>query len=157
MALRVARFLSLVFLALCLVPASAHLLELPHKIGMSRDEYLVAQSLYRGWALLGVVVVAALGATLVTALLQRHRRVGYRLALAAFFCLVAAQLVFWIFTFPANRVTENWTRLPADWAYWRARWELSHAAGALFVFAGFVSEALAVVRDDGRAPSGAAI
>ena len=57
-----ARFLSLLFVALALAPAMAHLLELPNKIGLSRDEYLVVPQIYRVWALLGFVVVPALAA-----------------------------------------------------------------------------------------------
>ena len=41
-------------------PALAHLLELPNKIGLSRDDYLIVQQIYRGWALLGIVVLSAL-------------------------------------------------------------------------------------------------
>jgi len=156
-ALKISRFVSLLSLALCLGPALTHLLELPHKIVLSREEYRIVQGIYRGWAMLGVAVVTALASTLVTALLLRHRRAAYRLAISAFLCLVAAQLVFWIFTFPANRATDNWTVLPADWTYWRSRWELSHAAGALLVLAAFVAEALSVVRGDRKVPSGAAV
>ena len=62
--LKIIYFLSLLFAALALGPALAHLLELPNKIGLPRDEYLVVQQIYRGWALLGIVVFGALGSTL---------------------------------------------------------------------------------------------
>lgn len=39
--------LSLLFCALALAPALAHLLELPNKIGLSHDEYLVVQQIAR--------------------------------------------------------------------------------------------------------------
>jgi hypothetical protein len=58
-AVTAARFSSLLFTALAL----AHLLELPNKIGLARDDYLTVQQIYRGWALLGIVVVAALIST----------------------------------------------------------------------------------------------
>jgi hypothetical protein len=63
--LNAARFFSLLFAALALAPALAHLLELPNKIGLSRDDYLIVQQIYRGWALLGFVVAGALLSTLV--------------------------------------------------------------------------------------------
>lgn len=57
MAARTARFWSLLFAALALAPALAHLLELPNKIGLSRDDYLAVQQIYRGWALLGLLLL----------------------------------------------------------------------------------------------------
>ena len=57
--------LSLLLAALAMVPAAAHLLELPNKIRLTGKEYLTAQRLYRGWALAGIVVAAALLSTLV--------------------------------------------------------------------------------------------
>jgi hypothetical protein len=53
-------FSALLFAALALIPAGAHLAEMPHKIALTRDEYLVVQQIYRGWALFGVVVVGGL-------------------------------------------------------------------------------------------------
>jgi hypothetical protein len=54
MGLNIARFFSLLFVVLVLAPAMAHLLELPNKIGLSREDYLVVQQIYSGgryWAL----------------------------------------------------------------------------------------------------------
>jgi hypothetical protein len=47
------QFASVLFAALALVPAGAHLLELKHKIALPGNEYLVVQQLYRGWNLAG--------------------------------------------------------------------------------------------------------
>ena len=133
-----ARFCSLFFIALALAPAAAHLLELPNKIGLSRDDYLTVQQIYSGWALLGFVVVGALISTLVLSILLRDRKRQCALALAAFGCIVLTQVVFWTWTFPANRATGNWTRLPADWQTLRTQWEYSHAAAALLTLAALV-------------------
>ena len=46
-----------------LTPLFAHLLELPNRIGLSREEYLTVQQIYRGWALTGVFVFGALLST----------------------------------------------------------------------------------------------
>ena len=41
-------FIALFFVALALGPALAHLLELPNKITLAREDYLTVQQIYRG-------------------------------------------------------------------------------------------------------------
>jgi hypothetical protein len=157
MARRAAWFSAIVLTALCLGPALAHLFALPNKLRFSRDAYFTAQQIYAGWAWLGVLIFAAILATLVLSILERkrsHRSLG---ALAAFSCLVAAQAVFWIFTFPANQATHNWTVIPANWMQLRLRWEYSHALGALLTLAALVVLVLSVTTrppqaEPGRSP-----
>jgi hypothetical protein len=132
------RFFALVYVALAFGPSAAHLLESPNKIGLPRDEYLTVQHLYNGWALLGIVVVGALVATLVLALRVRRKPRQFAYAVAAFSCVAATQVVFCAFTFPFNRATRNWTELPEPWQALRAQWEYSHAVGALLNFAALV-------------------
>jgi hypothetical protein len=145
MRLTVARFCSLLFVALALAPGLAHLLELPNKIGLSRDDYLTVQQIYRGWALLGVVVVGALLSTLVLAILVRTRPREFVAAVIALVCIAGTQVVFWTYTFPANRETRNWTVLPEHWMALRSQWEYSHAASAVLTFVALVALILAVV------------
>ena len=101
-------FLSLLFAALALAPAMAHLLELPNKINLSREDYLKVQQIYRGWALLGFVVVGAFLPTLALTITVRHERKAFILALIAFLCIAGTQVVFWTYTYPANQATNNW-------------------------------------------------
>jgi hypothetical protein len=133
----IAFFVALLASALVLGPALAHLLELPNKIGRPREEYFIVQKAYRGWNqiawVLGVQVVALAG----VALLMRAERNVMVLALLALACVLAAQGVFWTFTYPANVATENWTVIPDNWDRLRLQWEYSHAAGALFQLLGF--------------------
>lgn len=140
-----ARFLSLLFTALALAPAMAHLLELTNKIGLPRDDYLTVQHIYDGWALLGFVVFGALLATLALALLTRRRGREFAYALTAFLSIVGTQAIFWTFTFPANRITRNWTVLPDNWLAVRAQWEYSHAASALLNLLALVAVILSVL------------
>ena len=140
-----ARFLSLLFTALALAPALAHLLELPNKIGLPRGAYLTVQRIYDGWALLGFVVYAAFFSTLALAILTRHSRREFRYAFAAFLCIAGTQAVFWTFTFPMNRATQNWTVLPDSWMAMRAQWEYSHAAAAVLNLAALVATILCVL------------
>ena len=139
MKLAAARFLSLLFAALALAPAAAHLLELPNKIGLSREDYLTVQQLYRGWALLGVVVIGALVFTFAYAVMARKQREPFMLAVIALLCLAGTQAVFWTLTFPANQLTANWTVLPDNWAALRSQWEYSHAASALLNLAALIA------------------
>ena len=146
MALQLARFCSLLFAALAFAPAAAHLLELASKIGLPRAEYLVVQQIYRGWALLGIVVLGALVSTLALAVMTRRRRREFVPALVAFLCIAGTQVVFWTFTFPANQATGQWTMLPDGWEALRVQWEYSHAASAVLNLAALIAVIVSVLR-----------
>lgn len=148
MRLATARFLSLLFVALTLAPSMAHLLELPNKIGMSREDYLTVQQIYRGWALLGLVILGALLSTLVLSVMLWKRSKNVSLVLTAFLCLLAAHVLFWIYTYPANSETQNWTILPDHWTDLRRQWEYSHAAGAILNLIAFIALILSVLADE---------
>lgn len=120
---------SIVAVALAWAPAAAHLFERRAKLALDRDEYRVAQTLYRGWAGFGFAVAAALVATGGLAWTGRGHPWFVPSAIA-FLALVGTQVVFWARTAPANRATENWTVLPDDWEAVRTRWEGSHALTA---------------------------
>ena len=72
MTLTVLRFASVMLTAVAMAAGFAHLLELPNKIGLSREDYLKVQQIYRGWALLGIVVTGALVCTVVLTRQRRH-------------------------------------------------------------------------------------
>jgi hypothetical protein len=139
----VVELLAVIFTALALVPAMAHVLELPNKLPLSRESYLTVQRIYRGWSLAGVLVFGALVTTLLLAILGERESRGA--AAVAFFAIAATQVVFWTFTAPVNRKTGNWTVAPKDWERLRDRWEISHAANALLHFIAMVCVALAVM------------
>lgn len=138
-------FLSLVFVALALVPSMAHLLELPNKMSLTRDEYLVVQQIYRGWALLGIVVFGALISTLLLTITVRRDRNAFVFALISFLCIAGTQIVFWTYTFPTNQITNNWTMLPDNWADLRRQWEYSHATSALLNLLAMISLSASVL------------
>jgi hypothetical protein len=139
MGLTAARFSSLLFAALALAPALAHLLELPNKISLAQDDYLTVQQIYRGWALLGFIVAGALVSSLSLTVMVRKRPKEFALTLIAFLCIMGTQIVFWTFTFPANQLTSNWTVLPDNWMALRSQWEYSHAASAVLNFFALVA------------------
>lgn len=148
MGLKTIRFLALLFTALALAPALAHLLELLNKINLSREEYLTVQQIYRGWALLGFVVVGALLANLTLTIMVRTKPKVFVLNLITLLCIVGAQVVFWMFTYPANQATSNWTMLPENWLRLRTQWEYSHAAGAGLNVIAFITLILSVLVQD---------
>ncbi len=148
MGLRTIRFLALLFTALALAPALAHLLELPNKIGLSREDYLTVQQIYRGWALLGFVVVGALLSNLVLTIVIRTKPRAFVLTLIAFLCILGTQVVFWTYTYPANQETGNWTMLPANWLELRRQWEYSHAASSALNLLALISLILSVLVEE---------
>lgn len=149
MRVKIAYFLSLLFAGLAMAPAFAHLLELINKMDLARDQYFIVQQIYRGWALLGVVVIGALLSTLALTIMLRHRRRPFILSLIAFLAIAGTQVVFWTYTQPANVATDNWTMIPQDWEILRRQWEYSHAASAVLNFAAFVALVLSLLtRED---------
>ncbi|MGE0233089.1 MAG: hypothetical protein AB7S46_15020, partial [Flavobacteriaceae bacterium] len=101
-------------------------------IGLAREEYFIVQKAYRGWNLLAFLLLVELASMVALAVLSRHASLVRRFAIGAIASLLGAQGVFWLWTFPANMATRNWTFIPPDWAALRDQWEYSHAAGALF-------------------------
>jgi len=145
MGLKTMRFIALLFTALALAPALAHLLELPNKINLSREAYLTVQQIYRGWVLLGFVIAGALLSTLALTITVRQERGAFIFALIAFLCIVGTQVIFWIYTYPANRATKNWTMLPENWVGLRKQWEYSHATSAILNLVALVALILSIL------------
>lgn len=131
--LRALQFAAIVLGALALAPGVAHLAALPNKIVLDRDAYFIAQSAYRGWALFGVAIIAALLVNIMLAVLLRRQALSCALAAVAALCLAATLGVFFAWTQPANAATANWTQMPENWMALRAAWEYSHAASALLM------------------------
>lgn len=141
------RMIAVALMAIVLVPSGAHLFALPAKIGMEREAYFIAQSVYSGWALFGIPIIGAIVATGGLALAERRRDpVAARWAGAAALLVLASLLVFFVWIFPANQETANWTRQPDGWEALRRRWEWGHAANALIVFGAFLATVMAVIR-----------
>jgi hypothetical protein len=144
------RVLAIVSVALYLVPAGAHLFELPTKMALSPPDYMIVQGIYKGWALFGIVVFAAMAMTLLYAILRRRERSVFVLSLIALFCLVVTQILFWAFTYPMNVASSNWTVTPERFeTAWR-QWEYSHSASAVLTFLALIAIASAVAADAGR-------
>jgi hypothetical protein len=142
--MRVLQFLAVVLTALALVPVGAHLFELPNKLGLAEEAYFTVQQIYRGWALFGGVLFAAIVANLAAGVvLLRQGRPSWPSWLAGL--LIGATLaIFFTWTYPANQATANWTAVPADWQTLRRQWEVSHAVNAVITLAALCCAALSL-------------
>jgi len=145
MSIRAAQLIAILLVAIAMAAGWAHLLALPNKIALPREDYLTVQQIYRGWALLGVVVIGALVSAAVLTWLYRRAGAPFYLALFATVCIAASLLIFFAFTYPANQATRNWTVLPEHWESLRRQWEYSHAAGAILYFLALAALVLSVI------------
>lgn len=141
----IARFSAIFFTGLALMPVGAHLLEMPAKMRLGPTDYMIMQDIYHGWAWLGILVVLAIISDVWLAVVIGRNGPAFPFALAGAISIVATQLVFWIWTYPMNALTENWTKMPPDLERARAQWEYSHAASAILTLLAFLCIALAIV------------
>ena len=151
MALRLVQFLTIMLTALALVPSGAHLAALPNKMAMAQAAYFVAQQIYAGWALFGIVLFGALLANLAHAIVLRKLGRSFGYARASFLLIAANLAIFFLWTLPTNQATNNWTIVPENWIELRIRWEYSHAANAIVTFAALVCVVIAVLRQPSQA------
>lgn len=132
--------------ALALVPSGAHLFALPNKLGLAAEQYMVVQGIYSGWSLFGLVLIPAILATLASALMLRRRKgPPFAWATLSFLCMAGSLVIFFVWTYPANLATDNWTTMPPNWAALRDQWEYSHAANALMTFMAVVAVTLSIL------------
>jgi len=122
--------------ALTLAPLMAHLLELPNKMPLSRDAYLTVQSIYSGWNMLGIIEVATVVFSTILFILTIKNERPLRFIFFTIICFDLALILFFSFTYPANRETDNLTILPDNWQQLRNVWESSHAARAALYIIG---------------------
>jgi len=139
----IALFVAVVATGFALGGALAHLYELPNKIEISREHYLIVQRNYDGWWQLAYLLVAQLVGISAALMFTRADAWTVGWLLLALIGLIGAQVVFWTYTYPANAATSNWTVLPDTWQALRARWEYSHAIGAVLQLVSFVALVIA--------------
>ena len=140
------RFITIVFATVTLSALLAHLMELPGKIYLSKENYQTVQQIYRGWAWLGILEIGAILLTLVWAIMERKKPI-FSFLLIAFLLFNSSLVIFFIYTFPANNITLNWTQLPVNWEKLRKQWEYSHAVRTFLNFAGFCLLIIALLKD----------
>jgi hypothetical protein len=143
----IVRILAIILTGLALAAPTAHLYELPRKIGLSQAHYFVVQQIYQGWYLVGFLLPLALIADLVLAFASRD---GARAFAAAAAVLILVNLiVFMIWTQPVNSVTDNWTIQTENWQTLRRQWEYSHAVNAGVTLLAFIAVTVAALKQAG--------
>jgi hypothetical protein len=165
----VLQVLSLVLVVLAMVPALAHVLELPGKLRLTKDAYFAVQPIYYpGFTVAGISEPIAIIATIILSALTPRGSADFWLTLASLLGLVAMHAVYWLFTHPVNNFWVQGQNLsglgtrffsvgsgsgqgrqsdtrPA-WTDLRDRWEHSHVARAGLAFLSFVALAVAISR-----------
>ncbi len=131
------RFITILFVTITLSALLTHLLELPGKIHLTKQDYQTVQQIYRGWSWLGIFEIGGLLLTLIWTIIERKRRPVFPFLLVALLLFSISLAIFFFYTFPANTSTSNWTQLPGEWEKLRSQWEYSHAVRALLNLAGF--------------------
>jgi len=125
--------------------ALAHALELPGKLRLNKEQYLVVQGIYYpGFTLGGIAEAGSILAAFVLLILTPSNSRQFWLVAGALIALVAVQVIFWTMTQPVNkywlrntelsrtatRFFETGTPAPVgDWTEMRDRWERSHVPG----------------------------
>jgi len=165
----VLRTLTLILVALAMVPAVAHALELPGKLRLSKDGYFAVQPIYYpGFTIAGTSEPLAIVA--VAILIVVTPRTGFRfwLTIASLIGLLMMQAVYWLRTHPINRVWlqgktlgragsnffgvaarpdrdhDDAARNAPEWTALRDQWEYSHVARAGLAAVSFVALTIAV-------------
>lgn len=140
------KLLALALTALIVIPGGAHLFELSVKMGMDEADYFTVQSIYAGWALFAVPIFAAIGANgYLFWTLRQHDRKAARWALASALLISLTLAIFFVWVFPGNQATANWTAIPENWDELRRNWEYGHAVNAVITFVALMATGRAIV------------
>jgi flagellar biosynthesis protein FliP len=103
-------------------------------MSFDREEYFTVQVIYRGWAFLGIVLIAAMLLNFVVTLMVWRQRPAMLSASGATVLLGLSLTIFFIWTSPVNQATNNWSSAPENWQILRAQWEYSHAVNGGVTF-----------------------
>lgn len=144
------RFFTIFFTVISLSALMAHLFELRVKIKLSQDNYQIVQGIYSGWQWLGIFELGAILLTLIWAILDRKESKVFPYLVSALICFLLSIAIFFIFTFPTNQTTVNWTKLPANWDELRKVWEYSHAIRALLYLCGFNLLVVTILKNESK-------
>jgi hypothetical protein len=160
--------ISLFLVVLTVVTSLAHVLELPGKMRLTRDQYLTVQPIYYpGFTYAGVAEPLSIVALAVLLWLSPRFTAAFWLLALALVAAMLTHLLYWVLVAPVNRVWLRGEALPesarrffgmtehageTDWTALRDRWEWSHvcrAATSMTAFLLLVAVALAPAHEGG--------
>jgi hypothetical protein len=135
------RGLALAFAVSAVVAPVAHVLEMPNKLRLDGPLWLaVQQNLYRGWGpFIGAPTeLGALALSAIACWRYRRHRGAQRFWLSAACAYAGMLIVFFVFNAPVNAAVAGWRAdtLPADWTWFRAKWEIGHCLAAILACGG---------------------
>lgn len=147
------QILAVLLVVIVLTPALAHALELPGKMQLGKDEYLIVQQIYYpGFTIVGVAEPVGILSLLLLVFITPSGT-AFWLTLGAFLALLLVHLLYWMLTHPVNNFwladfklaglgarffgaapfgrSKAGAQSPTlDWMTLRDRWEHSHVARA---------------------------
>ena len=140
------KLLTLALTTLIVIPAGAHLFEFPAKIRMTEADYFTVQSIYAGWGLFAVAILASITANgYLSWRLRATDRPAARWALTSALLICLTLVIFFIWVFPGNQATANWTSVTPKWEELRRNWEYGHAANAVITFVALMATGRAII------------
>jgi hypothetical protein len=164
------QILTIILVAVAMATGLAHVLEFPGKMRLSRDAYLTVQPIYYPGFTVGGGIGEAGGlvATIILLILTPQGTPRFWFTLAAALGMIGMQVVFWLYTQPANKfwlrttsvgkfgtgffalnpAEKSGTDDDSDWKRLRNRWEYSHIVRAGFAFVSFFFLLLSLVVQD---------
>lgn len=155
--------ISLILVAMAMVPALAHALELPGKLRLTKDTYFAVQPIYYpGFTIAGISEPIAIIFTIILLVMTPREGTDFWLTLVSLIGLIGMHAVYWLFTHPVNNFwlqdqklsglssgffslgsagkQDNQSDTSAvDWTNLRDRWEYSHVARAGLAFLSFIA------------------
>jgi len=96
---------------------------------------------------MGIFEIGAVLFTMTWTIVDNRKKKIFPLLLTALLCFMVSIAIFFIFTYPANKASLNWTQLPDDWQILQKNWEYSHAARAILNLVGFSFLIVTLLKD----------
>lgn len=143
------QIVTLLLVAIAMALSLAHALELPGKLRLSREQYLVAQPIYYpGFTIGGASEPVGIVALMLLSISTPTGTAQFWLTICAFAALAFAHAIYWMLTHPVNNFwlkdfelkglgagffgfgVSHQNQTKPDWTEFRDRWEYSHVARA---------------------------
>ena len=148
--------LAILTVALAAALAVAHAVEFPGKMRLSRDSFLVAETIYYpGFAIGGALEPASVVLIGILAIFAFHDGERFWLRVVALLSVSAMHIVFWTLVQSVDKFwLQDEHRGPAaaprepegsDWKALRSQWEYSHIARGILGVIGLLALVLSVV------------